>query len=233
MSKSTVAYIISQFRQICQLLINSSSIRHGLTPILLCDILQNAMNHCLYAVIPSVSSKPSSPKTKLGEKIMKQKNVVYLVHSAAIAALYVVLTMLVAPIAFGPIQFRFSEALTILPFFTSAAIPGLFVGCLLSNLIGGAIIWDVLFGSLATLLGALGTYLLRRHRKFLCLPPIISNTLIIPFVLRYAYGEAALIPYLMLTIGIGEILSVGVCGNLLLETLMPYREILFKKTNQI
>ncbi len=158
---------------------------------------------------------------------MKKLHLLYLVHGAVIAALYVVLTMLVAPIAFGPIQFRFSEALTILPFFTPAAIPGLFVGCLLSNLIGGAVVWDVLFGSLATLVGAIGTYLLRRHRKLLCFPPIISNTLIIPFVLHYAYGEAALIPYLMLTIGIGEILSVGVCGNLLLETLMPYRKLLF------
>ena len=158
---------------------------------------------------------------------MKKMHLLYLVHGAVIAALYVVLTMLVAPIAFGPIQFRFSEALTILPFFTPAAIPGLFVGCLLSNLIGGAVVWDVLFGSLATLIGAIGTYLLRKYRKLLCLPPIISNTLIIPFVLRYAYGEAALIPYLMLTIGIGEILSVGVCGNLLLETLMPYRKLLF------
>ncbi len=163
--------------------------------------------------------------------MMKRKNVIYLVHGAVIAALYVVLTMLVAPIAFGPIQFRFSEALTILPFFTPAAIPGLFVGCLLSNLIGGAIIWDVLFGSLATLIGALGTYLLRKYRRLICLPPIISNTLIIPFVLRYAYGEAGLIPYLMVTVGIGEILAVGVCGNLLVETLLPYRKLLFPEEN--
>lgn len=162
---------------------------------------------------------------------MKKKHSLYLVYSAAIAAIYVVLTMLVAPIAFGPIQFRFSEALTLLPFFTPAAIPGLFVGCLLSNLLGGAVLWDVIFGSLATLIGAIGTYLLRRHRRLICLPPIISNTLIIPFVLHYAYGEAALIPYLMLTVGIGEILAVGVCGNLLVETLLPYREILFGKVS--
>ena len=135
---------------------------------------------------------------------MKKKNVLSLVYSAAIAAVYVVLTMLFAPVSFGPIQFRLSEALTILPFFTPTAIPGLFVGCLLSNLMGGAVIWDVIFGSLATLLGAVGTYLLRRHRHLACLPPIISNTLIIPWVLRYAYGEASLIPYLMLTVGIGE-----------------------------
>ncbi|MBQ8812945.1 MAG: QueT transporter family protein [Lachnospiraceae bacterium] len=160
---------------------------------------------------------------------MKKKNVLSLVYSAAIAAVYVVLTMLFAPVSFGPIQFRLSEALTILPFFTPTAIPGLFVGCLLSNLMGGAVIWDVIFGSLATLLGAVGTYLLRRHRHLACLPPIISNTLIIPWVLRYAYGEASLIPYLMLTVGIGEILAVGMVGNILLTALLPYRETLFGK----
>lgn len=163
---------------------------------------------------------------------MMKKTTLYLIQSAAIAAIYVVLTMLVAPIAFGPIQFRFSEALTILPFFTPAAIPGLYLGCLLSNLLGGAVLWDVMFGSLATLIGAIGTYLLRKHRRLICLPPILSNTLIIPWVLRYAYGEAALLPYLMLTVGIGEILAVGVCGNLLVETLLPYRKLIFpERTN--
>lgn len=163
---------------------------------------------------------------------MKSKNVLSLVYGAAIAAIYVVLTMLVAPIAFGPIQFRISEALTILPVFTPAAIPGLFIGCLLSNILGGGVIWDVIFGSLATLLGAVGTYLLCGHQKLACLPPIISNILIIPWVLRYAYGDASLIPYLMLTVGIGEVLAIGVLGNILLAGLMPYRETLFGKLNQ-
>ena len=162
---------------------------------------------------------------------MKNKNVLSLVYSAAIAAVYVVLTLLAAPISFGPVQLRIAEALVILPVFTPAAIPGLFVGCLLSNLIGGGVIWDVIFGSLATLLGAVGTYLLRRHRILACLPPIISNTLIIPWVLRYAYGEAALIPYLMFTIGVDEFLAAGVLGNVLQAALLPYREMLFGKLN--
>ena len=91
---------------------------------------------------------------------MNRKKTLSLAYSAAIAAIYVALTMLVAPIAFGPVQFRISEALTILPFFTPVAIPGLFVGCLLANLLGSAAIWDVVFGSLATLIGAVGTWLL-------------------------------------------------------------------------
>ena len=91
-------------------------------------------------------------------------------------------------LASGAIQVRVSEALTILPYFTPAGIPGLFIGCLLSNLLTGATVYDVVFGSLATLLGAVGTYLLRRH-KFLCtLAPVAANMLIIPFVLRYGYG---------------------------------------------
>lgn len=159
--------------------------------------------------------------------MMKKKNVLFLVRSAAIAAIYVVLTLLVLPIAFGPIQFRISEALTILPIFTSSAVPGLFVGCLLANILGGSVIWDIIFGSLATLIGAIGTRLLKKQPRLACLPPIISNTLIIPWVLRYAYGEPALIPYLMLTVGIGEILAIGVLGNILRIGLTPYRDVLF------
>ena len=131
-----------------------------------------------------------------------------LVQAAMIAAIYVVLTLLAN--AFGlanyAIQVRFSEALTILPFFTPAAVPGLFVGCILSNILTGCLPLDTVFGSLATLIGALGTYAIGRISrkaigaarsalepqkksaiyKFLVpLPPIISNTLIVKFVLAY------------------------------------------------
>jgi len=118
---------------------------------------------------------------------MRNKKVLFLTQAAVIAAIYVVLTIFISAfnLASGAIQVRISEALTILPFFTPAAIPGLAIGCLLSNLLTGAAVYDVVFGSLATLLGAVGTYLLRKH-KFLCtLPPVIANMVIIPFVLRY------------------------------------------------
>ena len=120
---------------------------------------------------------------------MRNKKVLFLTQAAVIAAIYVVLTIFISAfnLASGAIQVRISEALTILPFFTPAAIPGLAIGCLLSNLLTGAAVYDVVFGSLATLLGAVGTYLLRKH-KFLCtLPPVIANMVIIPFVLRYGY----------------------------------------------
>ncbi len=142
---------------------------------------------------------------------MKTKN---LTMASTIATLYVVLTLLsrVFGLDSGAIQLRFSEALCILPIFTPAAIYGLFVGCLLSNILAGAVVWDVIFGSLATLLGALGTRALKGNRFLAVIPPILANTLIIPFVLSFAYGIPGSIPYFMLTVGIGEILSCGVLG---------------------
>lgn len=114
--------------------------------------------------------------------------------------------------------------------FTPAAIPGLFLGCLLSNLLYGAAALDVVFGSLATLIGALGSYALRRNKWAVCIPPILANTVIIPWVLRYAYGNPDLIPVAMVTVGTGEILAIGVLGNLLLVTLEKYRYVIFKRS---
>lgn len=152
---------------------------------------------------------------------MKENKTLYLTQGAAVAALYVALTYLASALGLssGAIQVRFSEALTILPCFFGAAVPGLFVGCLLANLLTGAVVWDVVFGSIATLLGAIGTRLLRKNRWLACLPPIISNILIVPFVLAYAYGVPDTIPYLMLTVGAGEVISCGILGQLLYTAL--------------
>ncbi len=134
--------------------------------------------------------------------------VLQLTRGAMIAAIYVVLTWALAPFSFGKIQVRVSEALTILPVFTAAAVPGLFVGCLIGNAIGGALLPDILFGSLATLIGAFFTRKLRdRHPLLWPIPPIVSNTLIIPFILRCAYGIDLPVPLMMLTVGLGELLS--------------------------
>ncbi len=158
---------------------------------------------------------------------MKENKTRNLVHGALIAAIYVVLTIAFRPISFGPIQFRISEALCVLPFFTAAAIPGVTIGCLISNVIGGAVIMDVVFGTLATLIGAIGSQLLRRNRYLVSIPPIISNTLIIPWVLKFAYGSEDLVWYMMITIGIGEILAIGVLGQLLISVLTKYRKMIF------
>lgn len=156
---------------------------------------------------------------------MRDKRVLFLTQAAVIAALYVVLCQLFAPISFKNIQVRIAEALTILPFFTPAAIPGLFVGCLIGNMLGGAIPLDVVFGSVATLIGAVGTWWIgTRVRKYpadsalkfaLPLPPIIANTIIVPLVLYYGYLITIPIPLQMLTVGIGEVIGCGVIGMVL------------------
>ncbi len=160
---------------------------------------------------------------------MKTKKVLFLTQAAMIAALYVVLTYLanLLGLANYAIQVRFSEALTILPYFTPAAIPGLFIGCLLSNILTGCAIIDILFGSLATLLGAIITYMLRKHKWFVALPPILSNTIIVPFILKYAYGIVPLW-FSAVTVGIGEFISCGILGMLLLFALDKYKAVLFK-----
>lgn len=160
---------------------------------------------------------------------MKNKKVLYLTQAAVIAALYVVLTLLANALGLAnyAIQVRFSEALTILPFFTPAAIPGLFVGCLLSNVLTGCVIWDIIFGSLATLIGAVATRLLRKNKWLAPVPPIVANIIIMPFVLAYAYHFEGGIPYFMLTIGIGEVISCGVLGMLLLFALQKNKKYIF------
>ena len=173
------------------------------------------------------------------------KKTTFIVHAAVIAALYVVLTLIANALGLAnhAIQIRFSEALTILPLFTPAAIPGLFIGCILSNFLTGCLLWDIVFGSIATLLGALGTYALRayglrtrtsancplakQHPLLAVIPPILANTLIVPYVLAYVYHFEGSIPYFMLTVGIGEILSCGVLGMLLYRTLSKYRKHIF------
>ena len=162
---------------------------------------------------------------------MKDKKVTFMVQAAAIAAVYVVLTMVFAPWSFREVQIRISEALTVLPYFTPAAVPGLFVGCLIANILGGAILPDVIFGSLATLIGAVFSYVLRKNKYLVPLPPILANTLIVPFVLRYGYGVNLPIPVMMGTVGLGEVISCGVLGMIFLFALEKYGKSLFKVEN--
>jgi uncharacterized membrane protein len=143
-----------------------------------------------------------------------------------IAGLYIVLTIIAAAVglASGVIQVRISEALTILPVFTGAAIPGLTVGCVLANLITGCALWDVVFGSLATLIGAVGTRLLRKHPYLAWIPPVVSNMVIVPIVLQKVYGATEAWWYLVITVGIGEIISCGILGLLLYQAVRKLPE---------
>lgn len=172
---------------------------------------------------------------------MKHRRVLFITQAAMIAAIYVVLTYFISAfnLASGAIQIRISEALTILPFFTPAAIPGLFIGCLLSNILTGCLLPDIVFGSFATLLGALGSYALRNHRFLVTLPPVVANMAIVPFILRYVYGLPFIIhgvdvsiPFYMLTVGVGEVISCCILGSFLLKALMPFRYIIFPLEQQ-
>lgn len=144
---------------------------------------------------------------------MKNGKTLFLIQAALIAGLYVALTVLFAPIGFGEVQVRIAEMLTILPYFTPAAIPGVFIGCLLGNTLGGAILPDILLGSLTTLLAACLTYLFRKRSLFFApLFPILANGIIVPFILKYFYAVPLPVPLMMLTVGVGEVLSCGVLG---------------------
>ena len=160
---------------------------------------------------------------------MKKNQTLFLTQAAMIATIYVVLTGIAAgfDLANGAIQVRFSEALTVLPFFTPAAVPGLSIGCLLSNILFSGNIFDIIFGTLATLIGAVGTRMLRKNRWLCSIPPIISNALIIPPVLTFAYHIPGGIPFQMLTVGAGEVICCLIFGQILISALMPARTKIF------
>ena len=161
---------------------------------------------------------------------MNNKRILFMNQAAMIAAIYVVLTVVFAPFSFREIQVRVSEALVILPYFTSAAIPGLAIGCLIGNIIGGAILPDIIWGSIATLIGAVGTYYLSKVNKHLApIPPILSNAIIIPLVLKLAYGVPLPIPVLILSVAVGEIISAGLLGMIVMKALGKHKHKIFKK----
>ncbi len=158
---------------------------------------------------------------------MKNSSVRYVARGAVIAALYVILTLLssLMGLSSGVIQFRFSEALCILPALMVEAIPGLFVGCILSNLISGSMPLDILFGSLATLIGAVGAYLLRRY-KWLCpLPTVLANAIVIPLMLQYVYHFTGAYWYFLLTVIVGETVCAYILGVMLYGLLNKYKHL--------
>ena len=152
---------------------------------------------------------------------MNRNKSLQIANAGMIAALYVVLTWIanLAGLASGAIQVRLSEALTILPVFTASAVPGLAVGCVLANLLTGCAAWDVVFGSLATLIGAVGTRLLKNKPLLAWIPPVLSNAAIVPVVLMKVYGVPDAWWFLVLTVGAGEIISCGLLGLLLWKAL--------------
>jgi len=163
---------------------------------------------------------------KTTEGVEKMKNTNYLVQAALIGAIYAVVTIAFAPISYGQIQIRISEALTILPFFTPAAIPGLFVGCILANIYGGQGMIDIVFGSMATLMAAFLSYKMPK-RWMVPIPPIVVNGIVVGFILNYLYQLPLVIT--MGWVALGQIIACYGLGYPLMLVLEKYRTVLFKK----
>ncbi|MBE6680251.1 MAG: QueT transporter family protein [Ruminococcaceae bacterium] len=153
------------------------------------------------------------------------KRVKYISYAALIAALYMLLTYIAAAMGLssGAVQIRFSEALCVLPYFTAAAVPGVTIGCLLANIITGCALWDIVFGTVATLIGAVLARLLRKNKWLVPLPSVLSNVTIVPFVLMFVYNAEEAYPLLLLTVGAGEVISIYGLGMLLLTALEKRR----------
>ena len=159
-------------------------------------------------------------------KKMTTQSIRNLAYGAMIAALYALTTVLLAPISYGDTQFRVSEALTLLPMLTPAAVPGLFLGCLIANLLGSGVWYDVIFGSLTTLAAALLTRRLKDKPFLASLPPVILNGLIVGGVVYFAYeytpGAPVSAAQLLLTMGsvaLGEAVACCVLGVILMKAL--------------
>ena len=142
-------------------------------------------------------------------------------QAALIGAVYFVLTIALAPISYGPVQFRVSEALTVMPALTPAAIPGLAIGCFFANLLGPYGVPDMIFGTCATLLAALASYLLRKYDWLVPLPPVVCNALIVGSMLHYVYNVPNLLAC-MAWVGLGELVVCYVIGLPLLKLFKKY-----------
>jgi len=156
----------------------------------------------------------------------RKRGIRYITEAAVIAAIYVALTVAFAPISYGLLQVRISETLTVLPAFTPAAIPGLFVGCLVANIIGGNGPLDVIFGSLATLIAAILSY--KMPKKYLVpLPPVLVNAVIIGILLSYILNVPLLTA--MGWVALGQVVACYVLGYPLMLQLEKYKDKIFKR----
>ncbi len=159
-----------------------------------------------------------------------KKHVRFLCEAALIAAIYVILTYFCAAVGMssGAIQLRFSEALCVLGLFTPAALPGVALGCFMANLLTGCALWDIVFGSLVSLVGMIGLIALKKFPYLAPVPYAIANMVVIPFVVKLVYGTPEALPLIFLTVGIGEIISVFGFGIPLYLILKKHQNHLFK-----
>ena len=159
-----------------------------------------------------------------------KKRIRFLCEAALIAAIYVILTYFCAAVGMssGAIQLRFSEALCIFGLFTPAALPGVALGCFMANLLTGCALWDIVFGSLASLIGMIGVIALKKFPYLALVPYALANMIIVPFVVKLVYGAPEALPLIFLTVGIGEIISVFGFGIPLYLVLKKHKNAIFK-----
>ncbi len=159
-----------------------------------------------------------------------KKRIRFLCEAALIAAIYVILTYFCAAVGMssGAIQLRFSEALCIFGLFTPAALPGVALGCFMANLLTGCALWDIVFGSLASLIGMVGVLVLKKFPYLAPVPYALANMIIVPFVVKLVYGAPEALPLIFLTVGIGEIVSVFGFGIPLYLVLKKHKNVIFK-----
>ena len=159
-----------------------------------------------------------------------RKHIRRLCEAALIAAIYVILTYLCAAVGMssGAIQLRFSEALCILAIFTPAAVPGVALGCFMANLLTGCALWDIVFGTLASLIGMIGCRALKKFPYLAPVPYALAHMVIIPCVVKIVYSVPEALPFIFLTVGIGEIISVFGFGIPLYLALKKHSSRIFK-----
>jgi uncharacterized membrane protein len=161
---------------------------------------------------------------KQGVVMRKKSTARWITEVGAIAAMYAVLTIVLAPISFGQVQFRVAEALMILPFFTTSAIPGLFIGCIIANAFGGNGPLDIIFGSLATLAAAFIASKIK-IKWLVPLPSVLVNAFVVAYILYAAFG----LPYWLSAawVGFGEAVVCFGVGIPLLYVLEKYKSRIF------
>lgn len=149
-----------------------------------------------------------------------------IVLQALIASIYILLSLVTAPISFSIVQIRLAESLCVLPIFGFQYIFGITIGCALTNFLMFGNIIDVIFGTLATLIGALGTYYFRKNYIVAVLFPILSNAIILPFVFKYAYGLDKTFWFMFIQTFVSQMIAIGLLGKIIVKLAKSFNTML-------
>lgn len=144
-------------------------------------------------------------------------NTKLIAKQALIACIYTLLSLVTAPISFSIFQIRLSESLCVLPIFGFSNIWGITIGCALTNFLMFGNIIDVIFGTFATFIGAIGTHYFRKNYILAVACPILSNAIILPIVFKYAYGLDKAIWFFFIQTFVSQIIAIGLIGKIVVK----------------